>query len=293
MTRTTCAQCGQPLAEKAKFCGQCGAVTEPDAPARSARTVMQGPPFAEVPSGPAAAPSGISKGTMMGLAVPSTVARGGPLPIGAPGPPPAPPNAAKQTMMGLSAPGPAPQMQTMMGLSPLAAGAAPAPPTPVAPAVAPLGASNPHKTMLGLASPALGAPPPVNPDGSGRAAPGHPAMHRTMLGVAMPGIAPTGENVAPPPGGAAAPASLPLAPPALGPRAGTLALNVPYVPPPAPLRDLPAPPAPRIAKPARGVPLGLVALAGAALVLVVGVTLALVWRGARPISAVPHSTADG
>jgi hypothetical protein len=73
----------------------------------------------------------------------------------------------------------------------------------------------------------------------------------------------------------------------------TLALPANYVPPPAPLAHLPAPVPPRIVRRTRGVPLAIVGLVTAALVLVGGIAIALLWKGAPPIAAQPRSTTDG
>jgi hypothetical protein len=115
-----------------------------------------------------------------------------------------------------------------------------------------------------------------------------------MLGVAMPGIAPTGEPRQPPPP-PPPPPSLAEPPPRPAPprREATLAVNVPYVPPPAPLPDIPAPLPPRIVRRAGGLPLAVVGLITAGVVLVGGVTIALLWRSAPPISAQARSGADG
>jgi hypothetical protein len=61
---------------------------------------------------------------------------------------------------------------------------------------------------------------------------------------------------------------------------------------PAPLTDVPAPLAPRIVR-RTGVSLVAVALVTGVLVLVGGVAIALLWRGAQPISAQPHASPDG
>jgi hypothetical protein len=120
-----------------------------------------------------------------------------------------------------------------------------------------------------------------------------------MLGVAMPGIAPTGEGAfaRPPPAPAqAAPASHASTGPAtdatFGPRAATVALKVPYVPPPEPLKEEPAPLPPRIVR-KKGVPIALVGVVSAGIVLVAGITIALLWRSAPPVTAQPRSAADG
>jgi hypothetical protein len=130
-----------------------------------------------------------------------------------------------------------------------------------------------------------------------------------MIGVAMPGIAPGG------PGAPAEPAAspqastiaLPMPPPTAGipqanarvpspPRrnpAATLPLQVQYIPPPEPLRELPVPAPPRLARRKGGVSLAAVALVLGVLLLAGGVLVVVLWKGAPPISGQPRATADG
>jgi hypothetical protein len=70
-----------------------------------------------------------------------------------------------------------------------------------------------------------------------------------------------------------------------------VALKIPYVPPPEPLKEDPAPLPPRIVR-KKGVPVALVGVISAALVLVGGLAIALFWRSA-PITAQPRSAPDG
>src|SRR5258708_4610066 len=153
MTTTgTCVQCGQELRDKAKFCGQCGAVVErpaamapADPPA--ARTLFQGgsSPQATRPQ-PETAPSAVSaKRTMMGFspAQPKEPAR------------PAPAEATVRTMN-----------RTMLGI-PNVAPTAPGPPGPSEPKAPPAAVG--HKTMLGVAIAGMG------PLRSGDASPERPA----------------------------------------------------------------------------------------------------------------------
>jgi RNase P/RNase MRP subunit p29 len=65
-----------------------------------------------------------------------------------------------------------------------------------------------------------------------------------------------------------------------------------YVPAPAPLPELKAPPPPVVVRKG-GVPLTLVALIAAGVLLVGGVTIALLWKSAPPMSAQARSAADG
>lgn len=132
--------------------------------------------------------------------------------------------------------------------------------------------------MLGVATPGIA---PMGPD-SAKPAPG-PAPNRTMMGVALPGIAPLRAGEAPP----ASPPS------AHRGRYGTPAIEpLPIVPQPEPLRDIPAPLPPRIVR-RRGIPLVAVALVTGAIVLVGGVGIALLWRGAPPMAAQPRVSPDG
>jgi len=242
-------QCGHPLPENAKFCGQCGAVT-------------------------AATPQSAKSGgqTILEASVPKTRA---PVPAAAP--------AAARDLKNM----------TMLGFAP----SPPASQAPVSsvPATPPAAAMN--KTMIGVASiPLPGAGPPASA-GAAAAQPAAPAKspplaaQRTMLGVALPGIAPVrpGEATPPVPAVVASPPasarSRPNPPHAL---MSTVAL----VAAPAPLLDMPAPPPPRMVRKA-GVPLAAVALATGALVLIGGVTTAVLWRASQPISAQPHASPDG
>jgi hypothetical protein len=123
---------------------------------------------------------------------------------------------------------------------------------------------------------------------------------KTMLGVAMPGIAPTlpPDEAAPPPvmRGASGPgqghAQGPMAQAHRAP-ALTLPLQVQYVPPPEPLRELSAPLPPRIVRKKGGFPLAAVALVMGVLVLAGGVVLALFWKGAPPITGQARATPEG
>jgi hypothetical protein len=252
MTTRTCVQCGHPLPENAKFCGQCGAVTAP-ASKGGAQTILQASPAQPAAPLPAAATPNaghaLKNMTMVGF---------GPSPMSAGSAPP--PHPVASALASAPAPAPAPTLnRTMLGVASM--------PQPAAPAPA-------------MAAPQSGAPAKSPPLAVGQ---------RTMLGVALPGIAPIRPGEAPPapppPPQAAPPPSSRARPPAL---MSTVAL----VAAPAPLTDLPAPLAPRIVRRA-GVPLAGVALVTGGLVLVGGVAIALLWRGAQPISAQPHASPDG
>jgi hypothetical protein len=275
MAAPVCVQCAQPLAEGARFCGHCGATQ----PAAGAVTL----PSTGVTAGAATVfdhrPPAALQATMLG----ST----SPLPPAAPAAAPAPAPAAaipmnKQTMIGVASP-----------LSSLPSGfAAPAPQQP-APAAGPAAVS--HKTMLGVASP-LGAQAFANPPAG--AAPPAPAPapaplvgHRTMLGGAATAMAPNREPLpAAPPPAVVRPAPVPESPK----RAAvmTVALQVAYVPPPAALPELKAPPPPVVVR-RGGVPLTMVALIAGGVLLLGGVVIALLWKGAPPMTARALSGSDG
>jgi hypothetical protein len=72
----------------------------------------------------------------------------------------------------------------------------------------------------------------------------------------------------------------------------TVALQVAYVPPPAALPELKAPPPPVVVK-RGGVPLTMVALIAGGVLLVGGVVIAVLWKGAPPMTAKALSGSDG
>jgi hypothetical protein len=246
-------QCGHPLPENAKFCGQCGAVTP--VVLSSARVGAQ------------------------------TMLETSPAPVHVQPPPSSAAPSAGQALKNV----------TMLGFAPSA-------PAPVSPPQAAPPPQAMNRTMLGVAS----MPQPgVRPPGVAPAVPPQPeppppsvplSAHRTMLGVALPGIAPVSPSAAtPPPPAVMQPAVVPVQAPASDrarPRPPALMSTVALVAAPAPLVDMPAPPPPRIVK-KRGVPVVTVALATGGLVLVGGVAIALLWRGAQPIAAQPRASPDG
>lgn len=262
-----CVQCGQPLVEGARFCGQCGA-TQPAA----ALAQAPAPPVATVSPGAATVFSG-SPGAVAAL---------------------------QATGLGSPAlPSLGPSLPAAESAQPVAPAPAPARAAPV-----PVG----KQTMIGFASPLASALAPVAAAPPATSGPGTGAIQRaTMVGVAIPGVAPTrtGEARAPLPAPVAvasshaAPANGPPAADAsaaeLAPRrppALTLALQVAYVPPPAPLDALKAPPPPVIVK-KPGVPLTMVALLVGGVLLVGGLAIALLWKGSPPMTAQARPTADG
>jgi hypothetical protein len=108
--------------------------------------------------------------------------------------------------------------------------------------------------------------------------------------MALPGIAPLRWGGRAPDNPAA-----PLPAPKVRMHSGgarTVRLQVPYVPPPAPLKDMPAPTMAIVGR-RRGLPLGPVAAAAAGLVALVGATLFLLLGQATPIAAQPHVSAEG
>jgi len=117
-----------------------------------------------------------------------------------------------------------------------------------------------------------------------------------MVGVAMPGIAPTqpASEAAPPPSTASPSAPVPsTSEPPRRAHALTIPLPIRYVPPPEPLRELPAPAPPQIVRRKGGFSLAGVALLTGAILLAGGLALAVFWRGAPPIGGQPRSTSDG
>ncbi len=72
----------------------------------------------------------------------------------------------------------------------------------------------------------------------------------------------------------------------------TVPIPVSMIPAPEPLRELPAPPPPRIVR-KKGVPLATVAPIVGGLLLGGGIVIALLWKGAPPITAIARSSQDG
>ncbi|HEV3188997.1 MAG TPA: hypothetical protein VGY54_00800, partial [Polyangiaceae bacterium] len=144
--------------------------------------------------------------------------------------------------------------------------------------------------------PQMAAPQALPPAGSAATpAPGRgPAFpkHSTLLGVATPGIAPLR------PGEVSEPAEIPLpvptprypsGPPAPPPGApGGLAL----LPAPPPLVDLPAPSSAHVPR-RGGVPIAAVAITASALLLVGGIVIAWLWRGAPAMTAQARVSPEG
>ncbi len=279
---TACPKCTTPLADQAKFCGKCGAVIEDT----SMKTLMEfaAPasvralrPEATVPDVPAHQPaeSAKIKQTMVGFsafdpgmlgAQPGVTAQPGV----------APPVAAVPEPRA-QAPAPAPPSRAGVGQTMLGIAAPPGPAGPPAAAPAPAQRAAIAGTMLGVAIPGIA------PTAAGQApAQPRPGVGGTMLGVAMPGIAPT--HGAPQPGRASQPKPRVLGAP--------VPLD-PIVPAPAPLYD----DEPQIPAPLRaarsGVPMSVVAAGLAGVLLIAGIAVALLWKGAPPIVARPTLDAQG
>jgi hypothetical protein len=72
----------------------------------------------------------------------------------------------------------------------------------------------------------------------------------------------------------------------------TMPIAVTGIPVPEPLKEMPAPPPPRIVR-KKGVPLATVGLIVGGLLLVGGATIALLWKGPPPIHGIARSSADG
>ncbi len=326
MPAQSCAQCGQPLPVEGRFCTRCGnpfvravsapppavtpstrapapaptAVAPPDARSGLGATIVDARP-------PTAAPEAVSQATMFGYSSPlARVAPAAAAPAVTPPPPstraPASVPGAPITPMPIVSAAPTAQVaertppagpasvhpfkQTVVGMArteqpilpEVPAGPAPAPEPP--PPTRSL-ASN-RGTMIGVALPGiapLSASLPVEAGPS--LGPGS-----TMLGVATPGIAPTH-------GAPASAPSMPSAQPATSLRAGGASRRpVVVLPRPLPLvDDEPAVgPAPRVNR--SGVPVTLVAGGVFAIVLVVGLAVALLWKG-QALVVVPRLDAQG
>jgi hypothetical protein len=72
----------------------------------------------------------------------------------------------------------------------------------------------------------------------------------------------------------------------------TMPLQVAYVPPPAPLQEVPAPPPPVIVR-KRGIPLSVVAILIAVILVLGAGVIALLWKSTPPVNAKATTTADG
>jgi glucodextranase-like protein/zinc ribbon protein len=108
MPTRTCVQCGHPLAENAKFCGQCGLIVQGHTAGATAKRTLLAVPPPTTPAPPPAIDVPIAKRTIVGLpTVTPEASRAAPIAPGpvtarAPGPPP------KRTMLGVAMPGIAP-----------------------------------------------------------------------------------------------------------------------------------------------------------------------------------------
>src|SRR5258708_3662043 len=100
MTTRSCVQCGHPMPEGVKFCGQCGAVNEPAAPSST-------------PAGAPARDPGPPPGPPVAVAAPPTIAAASKVPL--------------KTMLGFASP---------LG-APAASPGGPMDPTPLAPPTSP------------------------------------------------------------------------------------------------------------------------------------------------------------
>jgi hypothetical protein len=267
------------MPELAKFCGQCGALSEPgpqtepappqeSAGAGLAKTVLEfrAPPAAQAPH---AAPQRVDFAATLASNTDTNMAGAAAA---------APPDVLDATVT--EAPRFPPGKSTMIGINAADLYGRPAPtvsdpPARPAPVAAPprLGA----QTMLGVAMPGI-APTHTAPNAPPAAS--MASKSQTMLGVARPGIAPIDPNQRRPP-----PAAAPMAP---------TPPPVAIVPAPAPLTyDEPAPAVPVVAM-KKGVPLGLVAaIVGGVLVVGGGLVALFLWRGAPALSGVAGLDAKG
>ncbi len=205
MSTRPCPNCGQLVAEQARFCGQCGTTLAAPAPAPAAapapspaanlgKTLLDSSPFG-------AAEKPAAKTLMQTMNDPHAQERARAMlddALGKETDPHASDTAKKpavslaKTMMlgGEAPPAPAPTPEASpLSKSVLAPASVPPPPQAQAQAQ-PTGAANENRTMLGMPARDLPAPPSAQPAAPAGAAGLPPAM-KTMLGVAMPGIAPT------------------------------------------------------------------------------------------------------
>ncbi len=256
----------------------------------------------ELETGPTPAPAPAPAPAPTPAAAPTPAPTPAPAPASAPAPgAPAPARAApgpgaydlKKTMLGfggsVSARLDATQPVARTATSPVGdASTAAISTAPVAPSPTQSSQKALSRTMVGMAPPVAAAsksvPSPAAPN-----APREFNPSRTMVGVAIPGIAPLR------PGEATTQAH--PAPAAHPPRRAELPRGVdpplpPIFPAPAPLAEMTAPLPPRIVR-RRGISLVAVALTTGGLVLVTGAAIALLWRGAPPITALPRVTPEG
>ncbi len=288
ITDRRCGHCGHPMPEGARFCADCGAPVAAAASAKPIAPVAPVPPAplrTETATGAGSRRSPVGAATMLGFGVSSPFGEAGPTTLGGGAPPtlgggslPTRPDPAPATLGGGGAP------PTLIGGGLSAFGRPPA-------AAAPGGL---HRTMLGLAASPVAAPPPP---GSATGAP-NPAKtglmpRQTMLGIAMPGIAP----LQPMEPVATLPPSVPNPTPrypALMEATMTTPTHLPSTlfPPPEPLADLPVPTPARVVR-SHGVPIATVALVAGAILLVGGLAIAWLWRGAVAITAQPHASPSG
>jgi hypothetical protein len=213
---------------------------------------------------------------------------------------------SSKTMLGVAIPGIAPlanAVPTPQPSSPYpAAPAAPQATSPQAPQASQASAmldssAGRSKTMLGVAIPGIA---PIREPSAGSPAPMQPQLSNrsgTMVGVAVPGIAPVHPGMAHPgtaqPGMGAPPMAQP--PHRVRPGLANTALSqAPILPMPAPFID-DEPPVPSVPRRRQksGVPLAVVAGIIGGIVLVGGIVIALLYRGAPPISAQPRLDAQG
>jgi hypothetical protein len=295
-----CPHCGHSMPEQAKFCGQCGGVSEmgpptdpapaPSAIARAITDTNSDPKShtmiefsAPAPVSTVDASSPASRAFAQTMPAQMAVAAADAAPPRVSAPTPSAPRLAtdKRTMMGIAA---SDLFDPTRSAHPAPGeGSAPAPPAP-APTDAPR--MRPARTMMGVAIPGI-APLRAGEGGAASLAapPAKDAMrpmgseNRTMMGVAVPGVAPRSSSAASPSGPSAR--RLPASPP------------VDIVPPPPPLVDHEAAPSAPMLAPKRGVPIALVAILGAIVLVVGGLVIAMLWRGAPPLTAKPELDADG
>ncbi len=262
-----------------------------------------------------------AKKTMMGVSAGDVASHAAAAPPPAPGPPHPPSGtsgrAGLKTMMGVAMPGIAPLREEAIPVSPTRPPERSSQESPLARSRTMLGVAMPGIAPLRDASEAPPAPSRVPDAAPGLPSGGPPRFGGTMLGVAVPGVAPLNPGISFAPDTLPPNAGTPSAgPPGFAPSAGASSMapgmmTVPSMPPhvsgklahtvvPPPVVAMPPPlvdddpvPEPPRRRTKRGVPLGVVAAIVGGLVLVGGATIALLYRGTKPMTAQPQVDAQG
>ena len=269
MTLRACIVCGHPLPELAKFCGQCGSLTETGPSTNPSPPVHDRPPPTQDEARPRPAQGMPLPNQTIVEFRPGTVPGGAPAPVPAAAPPPQAVQAAtnKKTMIGVSAEQVfAAAMQPPQPAFPATAQA----PMPPPDAQALFDPRSEKRTMMGVAMPGIA---PTSPFGAPGGSPALPQKSGTMMGVAIPGIAPLRAS----PGG-----PQPYAPRQVAPTAPP---HVDIVPAPPPLEAEPMPAAPVVPRKRGGMSLAVAAILAALILAGGGVAIALVLLKSVPFTA--------